>query len=150
MISCHSIKFFGTVLVVQLVGEVKTGDKILIGDDDNIPKTINKIVLFMILSAAGLCFSVYLFYVSYPLSVQSWLLAVGFTLLSVIAGSFNIYAAMWYYRSYQYDGYLKNIMSKLKPVTSYPTVAVLIPSYNEEPDMVERNIKSLFALNYPQ
>ncbi len=43
MISCHSIKFFGTVLVVQLVGEVKTGDKILIGDDDNIPKTINKI-----------------------------------------------------------------------------------------------------------
>ncbi len=118
--------------------------------DKQLTARLLTIVLFMILSAAGLCFSVYLFYVSYPLSVQSWLLAVGFTLLSVIAGSFNIYAAMWYYRSYQYDGYLKNIMSKLKPVTSYPTVAVLIPSYNEEPDMVERNIKSLFALNYPK
>ncbi len=106
------------------------------------------VVLFTLLSAAGLGFSVYLFYVAN--SPYLYVLAFAFTSVSLVAGFFNIYASLWYYRSFFYDEYLGKIMARLKPVKKFPSVAIAIPIYNEDPDMVERNLKSVLSLSYPK
>jgi cellulose synthase (UDP-forming) len=104
------------------------------------------VFLFLILSIAGLIFSVYLFYVAN--SLYMFTLAVSFTALSLIAGFFNVYASIWYFRSYFYKGYLKKINDSLRPLNKLPSVAIVMPVYNEDPDMVERNIKSIKRMNY--
>ncbi|MDE1869041.1 MAG: glycosyltransferase [Candidatus Micrarchaeota archaeon] len=106
------------------------------------------VTLFTILSIAGIAFSIYLFLISRTLYMYA--LSSAFTALSLFAGFFNIYASIWYYRSYLYDKYLKGINAWLKPLSRFPTIAVAIPVYNEEPEMVERNLKSLMKLNYPK
>ncbi|MGI0134529.1 MAG: glycosyltransferase, partial [Candidatus Micrarchaeaceae archaeon] len=106
------------------------------------------VTLFSILSIAGIAFSIYLFLISKSLYMYG--LSTAFTALSLFAGFFNIYASIWYYRSYLYDSYLAKIKAKLKPLRRMPTVAVAIPVYNEEPEMVQRNVKSLLKLNYPK
>lgn len=104
--------------------------------------------LFVVLSVAGLGFSVYLFYVSNTLYMYA--LAASFLVLSLIAGFFNVYASVWYYRSYFYDQYLTGIKNRLKPLKRFPDVAIAVPMFNEDPDMVEKNLSELVKMRYPK
>ena len=106
------------------------------------------VLLFSVLSVAGIAFSVYLMFIANSFGL--YLLAAAFTCLSVIAGFFNLYASVLYYRSYLYDGYLARIKSTLKPIRRFPTVALAVPIYNEEADMVDRNVASLLTMRYPK
>ncbi len=106
------------------------------------------VVLFVMLSVAGIGFSIYLFYVA--VGLYMYLLAVAFLLLSIIAGVFNVHASIWYYRSFKYDEYLDAIKKKLKPVSTFPMVTLAIPAYNEDPVMVGNNIKELLTISYPR
>ncbi|MGI0141666.1 MAG: glycosyltransferase [Candidatus Micrarchaeales archaeon] len=106
------------------------------------------VLLFVTLSVAGMIFSVYLFYVAQ--SPYMYLLAASFTALSLIAGFFNIYSSIWYFRSFFYESYLKKIKSALKKFSGHPSVAVAVPVYNEDPAMVEKNVTQLMKLNYPK
>lgn len=106
------------------------------------------VFLFIVLSIAGIGFSVYLFSIANTLNM--YILSASFLFLSLIAGFFNLYASLLYFRSYFYDSYLEKINRGLKPLTELPTVAVCIPMYNEDPQMVERNVAELTELNYPK
>lgn len=106
------------------------------------------VLLFTTLSVAGIGFSIYLFYVAN--NAYTFFLAVAFTFLSLVAGFFNIYASVWYYRSQFYDDYLAKIKAGLKPVRSYPNIAVVMPIYNEDPAMVDGNLAELMKINYPK
>ncbi|MDE1762210.1 MAG: glycosyltransferase [Candidatus Micrarchaeota archaeon] len=106
------------------------------------------VLLFITLSVAGMVFSVYLF--SIARSPYMYILAVSFMGLSLIAGFFNVYASIWYFRSYFYDGYIKEVVSGFRKSSAKPTVAVVVPVYNEDPEMVERNIAKLRELDYPK
>ncbi len=105
-------------------------------------------MMFVILSVAGVGFAIYLFFVS--TSLYTYLIAICFMLLSLVSGFFNIYASVWYVRSYFYTDYLRNINKNLEPITSFPTVAVVVPAYNEEAAMVKKNLTRLKELNYPK
>ena len=104
------------------------------------------VALFIVLSVAGFGFSIYLFYVAN--SIYMYMLAIAFTILSAAAGFFNIYASIWYYRSFYYEKHLAGIKSTLKQIEKYPTVALIVPMYNEDPAMVENNITELKRMNY--
>jgi cellulose synthase/poly-beta-1,6-N-acetylglucosamine synthase-like glycosyltransferase len=106
------------------------------------------VMLFVVLSAAGIGFSIYLFWVA--TTPYMYLLAIAFTIVSLIAGFFNVYASIWYYRSFFYDDYLAKIVAKLKPVKRLPSVGIAIPIYNEDPKMVEHNLKRILSINYPK
>ncbi len=108
------------------------------------------IMLFVTLSIMGMIFSIYLFFVSNTFYMYA--LAGSFFLLSVIAGFFNLYASIWYFRSFFYDSYLAKIKSGLKKLqlNRLPTIAVAVPTYNEDPEMVETNITELLKMNYPK
>lgn len=106
------------------------------------------VILFATLSVAGMIFSIYLFTIAQ--NIYMYLLAASFTTLSLVAGFFNIYASIWYFRSFFYESYLDNIKKGFKKVNSYPSVAIAIPVYNEDPAMVEKNAKELLKMNYPK
>lgn len=105
-------------------------------------------MMFIILSAAGIGFAIYLFFVSN--SVYTYMIAIVFMLLSLVSGFFNLYASIWYARSYFYDGYLAQIRKGLRPLGTLPTIAVIMPSFNEEAQMVEENLARLRKLDYPK
>ena len=106
------------------------------------------VALFSILSIAGIAFSIYLFYVAN--SFSAYVLAAAFTALSLIAGFFNIYASMLYFKSYTYGKHFNRLKAGLKPISRFPSVAIAIPVFNEDPKMVERNVKSFKTLAYPK
>ena len=106
------------------------------------------VTLFVVLSLAGFGFSAYLFYVA--TSAYVFVLAIAFLLLSIVAGFFNIYASMWYYRSFLYDKYLAGIRAKLRPLSNFPTVGIIVPVYNEDPSMVDANLSQLKRIDYPR
>ena len=106
------------------------------------------VVLFLTLSVLGIAFSIYLFTLANSAYLYS--LAITFMFLSLISGFFNVYAANWYYKSYFYDSYLAGIKAKLKPLGTLPRVAVAIPIYNEDPAMVEANLRELAKMDYPK
>ncbi len=105
------------------------------------------VVLFIVLAIAGLVFSVYLFIIAN--SIYMYLIAAAFLVLSAVSGFFNIFAAYWYYKAYFYPSYLKSIKSGLKPMTGFPTVAIAVPIFNEEPKVVAKTFAKLAELNYP-
>ncbi len=104
--------------------------------------------MFVILSVAGLGFAIYLFYVS--TGIYTYIIAMCFLSLSLVSGFFNLYASIWYVRSYFYDGYLENVKKGLHKMTSLPTVAIVVPCYNEDPAMVKKNLLKLKELKYPK
>ncbi|EQD45399.1 UDP-forming cellulose synthase catalytic subunit [mine drainage metagenome] len=106
------------------------------------------VVIFVIMAIAGIGFSAYLIYISH--SLYMYILAILFTVLSVISGFFNIFASSFYYRSYFYEKYLKKLKEELKPMKRLPAVAVVVPLYNEDIEQVEKNVLKLFELNYPK
>ena len=106
------------------------------------------VVLFVLLAVAGLLFSAYLFVISK--SIYMYVLASAFLLLSGVSGFFNIFAAYWYYKAYFYPNYLNSIKRGLKPLEEFPTVAVAVPVYNENPRTVKRTLSKLMTLGYPK
>ena len=106
------------------------------------------VFLFILLSAAGIAFSFYLFSVANTTYI--WAIALGFFSLSVLSGFFNISASVLYYRSYFYGAYLERIRKALKPFTKFPTVAVVVAIYNEDISMVKNTLLGLKKMNYPK
>lgn len=106
------------------------------------------VALFVLLAVAGLIFSAYLLIIAK--SLYMYLIAILFLTLSMISGFFNIFAAYWYYKAYFYSNHLNGINAKLKPLTRFPTVAVAVPVYNENPVIVDRTFRKLMGLKYPK
>ena len=106
------------------------------------------VILFVVLAVAGLVFSVYLFVISK--SIYMDIIASVFLLLSAVSGFFNIFAAYWYYKAYFYSDYLNKVKRCLRPMTEFPTVALAVPVYNEDPAIVRRAMSKFMELNYPK
>ncbi len=104
------------------------------------------VIVFLILAAAGIGFSFYLFYIAK--TFYMYVLASLFFILAVISSIFNIFASVTYYRSYFYDTYLKKLKNTLPKLNEWPTVAVVMAVYNEKPKIVEKNLLRLQEMNY--
>jgi len=103
---------------------------------------------FIVLSIASFIFAGYMFLVSN--SAYTLAIACAFLALTIFAGFFNMYASVAYLRSYYYDRYLANIKRGLGPLHRFPTVAVAMPVFNEDPEMVKKNLSELFKIDYPR
>lgn len=64
--------------------------------------------------------------------------------LSIVALFFNVSGALYYYWSY--------LAKPWKPelLRSFPTVAIVVPTYNENPGMVKGTLRHLKKVNYPK
>ncbi len=107
------------------------------------------VLLFIFLTVSGIAFSLYLIYFGAH-SMYIYALASVFLILSAVSGFFNVFTAYSYYRSSFYDEYLEVISSKTKPLSSYPTVAIAMPVYNEDAATVKKNLLRLKEVNYPK
>lgn len=105
--------------------------------------------LFVILTISGLVFSLYLIYYGAH-DIYTYILAGLFITLSLVSGFFNIFIAYSYYRSSFYNEYLEGIKRYLKPLTEYPTVAIAMPVFNEDVNIVKRNMLKLSTMKYPK
>ena len=115
---------------------------------DKFTLRILTVAIFIVLAIAGLAFSLYLFIIAK--NTYMYVVATAFATLSVVSGFFNISASILYYRSYFYGKYISKIRRKLRPMLSYPSVAVVVPVYNEDSAMVEDTLSNLRKLEYPQ
>ncbi|MCL5427691.1 MAG: glycosyltransferase [Candidatus Marsarchaeota archaeon] len=106
------------------------------------------VVVFAVLTVLGFSFSLYL--IINANSAYTYFLAAFYLVLSVIAGLFNTFTAYSYYRSYFYSRYLDGITKGLRRLARYPTVAVAVASYNEDPEIVAGTIARLKDLDYPK
>jgi cellulose synthase (UDP-forming) len=104
------------------------------------------VLLFFALTSVSLIFSIYLILTADSPLVYA--VAVSFTALSLVSGVFNIVSSYSFFRSYFYAAYLDKINRKLKPMKMYPTVAVVVPFYNDDPKMLAKNLKRLRDLKY--
>ncbi len=115
---------------------------------DGFTLRILTIVLFLLLSIAGIGFSIYLFMVS--ATAYMYMLATAFFVLSAVSSFFNVSASILYYRSYFYVKHLKGIQQGIRPLKRHPSIAVAVPVYNEDPAVVESTLQSISTLNYPK
>jgi cellulose synthase/poly-beta-1,6-N-acetylglucosamine synthase-like glycosyltransferase len=106
------------------------------------------VLMFAILTVSSVAFAVYLLATSN--SVSMLMLAFVFLLLALVSGFFNTTSAVLYYRSYFYYRHIKGVEDSLKPLSSFPTVAVVVPVYNEDVGMAKRNVLRLKTMNYPK
>jgi cellulose synthase (UDP-forming) len=106
------------------------------------------LALFVVLALAGLAFSLYILYEAH--TVYMYALGLFLLGLSLVSGFFNVFAGFLYYRSYFYDRHLDALKAALKPMRRFPTVAIAMPVYNEDPKLVMRNMLQLTRLNYPK
>ena len=106
------------------------------------------VIIFGMLTIFGFVFSMYLIYNAD--NFYTYVLAFSYLILSIIAGLFNTFTAYSYYRSYLYDEYLKSIKNGLVPIKKLPTVAVAMAIFNENTDIVTKNMKQLLTLKYPK
>ncbi len=106
------------------------------------------VLLFVFLTLSGLVFSLYLIYFGAH-TIYNYALAGLFIALSLVSGFFNIFIAYSYYRSSFYNEYLEGIKRYLKPLARHPSVAVVMPVYNEDAKTVKRNMLRLRSLKYP-
>ncbi len=104
--------------------------------------------LFILLAFAGMAFALYI--ISVATTIYMVVLGIFLLVLSIISGLFNIFAAFLYYRSHYYNTYIERLKSKLKPLTKFPSVAIAMTVYNEDPAMVKKNFKRLMGLKYPR
>ena len=107
------------------------------------------VLLFVFLTLSGLIFSLYLIYYGAH-TLYTYVLASLFIILSLVSGFFNIFIAYSYYRSSFYSEYLEGIKRYLKPLGEHPTVAIVMPVYNEDAATVERNMLKLKSMKYPK
>ncbi len=107
------------------------------------------VFLFVFLTLSGLLFSFYLIYYGAH-GLYTYVLASLFIVLSLVSGFFNIFIAYSYYRSSFYSEYLEGIKRYLKPIRQHPSVAVVMPVYNEDAQTVKRNMLRLRSMKYPK
>ncbi|MCL5430708.1 MAG: hypothetical protein M1564_00185, partial [Candidatus Marsarchaeota archaeon] len=93
------------------------------------------VAVFVILAIAGVGFSGYLLVIAN--SPYMYFTAVLFAILAIISGFFNLVASTTYYRSYFYNKHFKELQRSIKPLKSFPKVAIAVPTYNENPKIVE-------------
>jgi len=105
------------------------------------------LALVLLVDAASLAFSVYL--ISVAVGVYAMTIAVLFLGLSLLAAVFNTIAALWYYNSLFYKIKFRDVL-KPRKLTHYPTVAIAVPTYNEDPKLVENTLKRLLEIDYPK
>ncbi|MCL5100472.1 MAG: glycosyltransferase [Candidatus Marsarchaeota archaeon] len=106
------------------------------------------VAIFIVLTSVGLVFSSWFIYSAG--STYMFLLALCFMALTLVSGFFNIFTSYSYYRSYFYTDYINKISSRLKPLLKFPTVAIAVPVYNEDPKFVKKNMLRLKDLEYPK
>jgi cellulose synthase/poly-beta-1,6-N-acetylglucosamine synthase-like glycosyltransferase len=106
------------------------------------------VLLFAILTVSGAAFAIYMIVTS--TNVSMILLALAFLALAVVSGFFNITSARLYYRSYFYRKHIDDITAALAPLRSFPTVAIVVPVYNEDVEMVKKNVQRLKSMDYPK
>jgi cellulose synthase/poly-beta-1,6-N-acetylglucosamine synthase-like glycosyltransferase len=106
------------------------------------------VTVFVALTVIGLLFSAYLLFSAHAFYMYA--LALCFLCLTLISGFFNIFTSYSYYRSYFYDDYLKSIKAGLKPMARFPSVAVVVPVYNEDLSIVKKNLMRLREIRYPR
>ncbi len=106
------------------------------------------VLLFAILTVSGAAFAVYMLLTSTSMSMVA--LAIVFLMLALVSGFFNVTSALQYYRSYFYYRHIKEISAGLKPLRSFPTVAIVVPVFNESTEMVKRNVLRLQSMDYPK
>ncbi len=106
------------------------------------------VIIFAVLTVFGFVFSIYLIYNAN--SMYTYFLAFSYLILSVVAGLLNTFTAYSYYRSYLYDEYLQSIKTGLAPLKRFPTVAVVMATFNEDPMMIIKNMQQLLILDYPR
>ena len=105
--------------------------------------------LFVMLALSGIGYSIYL--VAFGVhDINTLFIAMIFLSLTLISGFFNIFIANSYYRSAFYNEYLDGINKGLKPLKSFPTVAIVVPVFNEEVAVVKTNVLQLKTMNYPK
>ncbi len=104
------------------------------------------VLLFCAASAVSIFFSVFLLLNAN--SALAYVIAISFTFLALISSGFNIMTSYSYYRSVYYNRYLQRINDGLRPMRGRPTVAIVMPVFNEDPGMVERNLSKLKGMNY--
>jgi len=100
------------------------------------------VLLVLVLSLLGISFGTYLTIITPTLYTK--FLAVLFLVCTLIATFFNVMGAMYFYRSY------KAPMPKIQPLKRFPTVAMVVVSYNEPPEMVTETIENLKKVDYPR
>jgi cellulose synthase (UDP-forming) len=71
-----------------------------------------------------------------------------FLTLTIIAAFFNTMAAFSYYDSYFYEKDMKDALKLRKKIRKYYTVAIVVPTYNEDPKVVSRTLKKLKQIDY--
>ena len=118
------------------------------GVGGNIFLRLFTVFLFLLLALSGAAFAAYMLITS--TDIITLLLAIAFLMLAVVSGFFNVISATLYYRSYFYYRHIQEISDGLKPVRDFPTVAMAVPVYNEDVEMVERNLLRLKSMNYPK
>ncbi len=107
---------------------------------------IASVIIFVVMSLVGVGISYYLVVTS-KTPLLFWL-AISFLILSIVSGIFNVTSAYSYYRSYFYDRHLAEINKGLKPLKRLPSVAIAIPTYNEDPKLVEKTLLSMKKMDY--
>lgn len=106
------------------------------------------VFLFFLLALSGAAFAAYM--LATATDVITLLLAIAFLMLASVSGFFNVTSAMLYYRSYFYYRRIQEISDGLRSVRDFPTIAVVVPVYNEDIKMVERNLLRLKGMRYPK
>ncbi len=106
------------------------------------------VVLFIFITVFGVFFFVYLLLNAH--NVYSYLLAFSYMALMLISGFFNIFTAYSYYRSYFYYKYLKDVGKRIVKTDAKPKVAVVMSIFNEDTEVVKRNMLRLFKIRYPK
>jgi len=106
------------------------------------------VVVFTALSVAGFGFAIYLFMVANSLLIYA--IAISFMFLSLVSGFFNIIAAYWYYKSFNYEKYLADLNKTLMPIKAFPTIAIFVPTKDEDIAKLRENITEIKKVNYPK
>jgi cellulose synthase (UDP-forming) len=104
--------------------------------------------LFILMGFAAFAFSIYLIYASS--NAYMYAASILFMFLSIASCFFTVFTANMYYRSRKCKTYVDGLRARLKPLTHYPTVAVAVPCFNEDPKVVRRNLTRLMEMNYPK
>ncbi len=104
--------------------------------------------LVIFLDILGIVVAAYLIKLSNNFSTL--VIAFIFLLLTIVASFFNTLGAFSYYDSYNYEREFKKIKLSNKKLKRYPKVAIVMPSYNEDPKMVKKNLLRLKKVDYPK
>jgi cellulose synthase/poly-beta-1,6-N-acetylglucosamine synthase-like glycosyltransferase len=112
----------------------------------SIARRLFVVALFFVLCSTSMIFSIYLLLHSF--GALYYFIAISFAILSLITCIFNTVTAYAYYKSYFYDAYFEKLEKSLKPIKEYPTVAVIVPTYKEDVDLIERGMSNLKNLKY--